>query len=156
MIDIIKLFLATCVCSLLAYLQPVYDELFVLLFVFFSDMFLAILTDLTVNRNSFKPKKFLTAFFYLAVYLGIVASVFIIGERMGDEQEALFVDKMITYVFIYFYSINIFKNLRMLIPNSKAIEFLDFTFGLEFTKRTPNLDEWMRREKKDDPQKENH
>jgi hypothetical protein len=156
--DTVKLTAVTAISSLFAYLEPLHGAMFVLVFVFFADMLIAIFTDLCINGKKFSPKKFLTAFFYVAVYLSIMASVYIIGERMGDGPESLFVDKATTYIFIYFYIVNIFKNLRLILPENRPIEFIEFSIGLEFVKRIPNLNEWMRREKDktEKPENEQH
>jgi len=148
MIDAVKLAGATGLSCLVAYFEPLRSAMFVLMFVFFLDMIIAIYADIVVNRKDFKPKKFLTAFFYVAIYLMIIVCVYIVGERMGDAEESLYVDKIVTYIFIYFYIVNILKNLRIIVPENRPIAFLEFTFGLEFLKRIPNLDEFIRHENK--------
>jgi len=146
MMDSLRLTIVTVLSGFFAYMEPIQRAMFVLLFIFISDMLIAIFTDIAINRNRFNPKKFLTAFFYVAIYLCIIGGIYIVGERMEDTEPALFIDKIITYIFIYFYVINIFKNLRTIAPDNKPIAFIEYTIGLEFMKRIPNLDEWMRRE----------
>ena len=100
-----------------------------------------------VKKKNFNTGKILLSFFYVAIYLVILLSVYIVGVKMGDVNQALFVDKFITYVFIYFYVANIFKNLRILLPNNKPISFLDYVFHLEILKRIPSLSEWLEKQK---------
>ena len=134
---------------MISYLQPVHNAMLVLIFMFLADMAFGILTDLFVNRKRFNPKKFMLAFFYVAIYLSIVSSIYVIGEHMGDVEESLFVVKTITYVFIYFYMTNTFRNLKTMFPNNKPIVFLEFVLCLEFTKRIPGLDEFLKRDIKE-------
>jgi hypothetical protein len=127
----------------------------VLLITFAADMLFGILADIIVNNKQLNAKKFLAAFAYLAMYLFIITMVYVVGERMGDETEALFVDKMITYVFAYFYLANILKNARLLFPGNRQIKFLDFLIGLEFTKKIPSLGEFLEKEKQETDNKFN-
>ena len=99
-----------------------------------------------IIKEQFSPKKFIMAFYYLAIYLSIVASIYVIGEKMGDVNEALFIVKTTTYAFVYFYTSNILRNLKTTFPQNKAIAFLYFVVGFEFTKRIPGLSEFLKRE----------
>jgi len=147
MIDTIKLFLVTAISGLIAYIEPVHSAMVALIFVFSIDIVCGIFKVLFVCKKRIKPKKILASFIYVAIYLSIIASVYIIGVNMDDASEAIFVDKFITYVFIYFYITNILKNLKALVPKSKAISFLDYVFHLEMLKRIPNLSEYLNKDK---------
>jgi hypothetical protein len=147
MVDLIKLFILGIISTIVSFLHPIQDAMFVLMFVFFGDMFVGIFADLIGKKDKFKAKKFMLAFASVAIYLSIMASVYIIGKKMGDTVEFLFIDKMITYVFIYFYIANILKNLKVLFTKRRPIFFLDFLLGLEFVKRIPSLDAFLRQEK---------
>ena len=149
MTDTIKLAVIGGISGLFAYLSPLHDAIRILLFLFFVDMIVAMIAEIIIQKKPFKPKKFMTAFIYVAIYLSIVASVYVIGEHMGDTEQALFVDKIVTYVFIYFYCASTLKNLRVIVPYNRPIAFLEFTLGLEFTKKIPNLDDFLRKEKED-------
>ena len=147
MTDFLKVILLTAISNALAYLSPIHNAMQVLAIVFIADMIFAMIADIVVLKNSFKPKKFLTAFFYVAVYLFVIVFVYVVGEKMGDEEQSLYIDKTITYIFIGFYCVNILKNLKIIAPDSKPIAFLYFMFGFEFMKRVPNLYEFMNGEK---------
>jgi magnesium-transporting ATPase (P-type) len=148
MLDAIKLVTVTAVSCLLAYLQPIHSVMFALFFIFFFDMIIGILTDLTVNKKSLSSKKFMFACLSFAIYITIIAMIYVVGERMNDLNEALFIDKFITYAFVYFYIVNSLKNLRKLLPRSRGIAFLEFIVGLEFVKRITSLGEFLKEESK--------
>jgi len=147
MYDAIKLTIITATSALLAYLQPVHNAMLVLFSIFLIDMGIGIATDLMINKNRLSKKKFMFAFKSFMIYAAIIASIYVVGEKMGDLDEALFIDKWITYAFIYFYIANSFNNLRKLFPQRRAIEFLDFVIGLEFMKRIPAIGEFLKYEK---------
>jgi len=118
-------------------------------------MICGIAADLLVNKGSdgkmigFKGKKFALSFASAAVYLSIMIGVYAVGEHMDDINESLFLDKIITYVFIFFYIGDILKNLKLLLPNSMPIAFLEFFFRLEFVKKIPHLEKFLNKQKSD-------
>ncbi len=152
--DTIKIILATLISGFIAYLQPVHNAMIVLTIVFSADIVFGILADIFVNKMRFSPKKSLFAFITVAIYLSIVSSVYIIGERMGDSIESLYVVKTLTYVFIYFYVSNSIRNLKLLFPNNRVFKFLDYLLGLEFLERIPALGSFLEKENND--KKENN
>ncbi len=152
--DALKILFATLLSGIIAYLQPVHNAIIVLMFVFVGDIVFGIIEDFIVSKNKFNPKKFMLAFVYVALYTSIVAGVYVIGERMGDMEESIYVVKTLTYVFVYFYVSNSVRNLRKIFPNSKILAFLDFFLGLEFMQRIPALSAFMDREKNKNKEKE--
>ena len=108
--DIIKTAVAAFFGACIATLQPVHNAMLLLLIFAACDILFGILAGLIAARERFSFKKFILAAGYLLVYLGIVVMVYAVGKYQDDTQEALYVVKVITYVFIYFYSSNILKN----------------------------------------------
>ena len=147
--DFLKSSIVGAVCILATYLQPLHAAMLVLFVIFMADMLFGVLADLIANKKKMNAKKSLIAFAYAAVYLFIIAKIYVIGERMGDKSEALFIGKWITYVFVYFYITNIIRNMLLLFPNSRQIKFLEFVLCLEFTKKIPGLGEFLEKEKKE-------
>ena len=144
--DVVKLTSATIVSALIAYIQPLHKAMFALLYIFIINMVFGILSDIIVNRKRLSTKKFMLSMAYAAIYLSVIVSVYVVGEKMGDVWEALFIDKTLTYVFIYFYVANIFKNLKALFPRNRPIAFLDYILHLEVLKRIPELHRFLQNE----------
>jgi hypothetical protein len=145
--DTIKITFAAIIGGILATLQPIHNAMIILICLFCIDIFIGIFTDLCVNKNRFHAKKFIRAFAYLAVYLSIIASIFVIGIMMNDKNEAFLIDKTITYIFVYFYLANIFANLIKIFPKNKPIALLEYILHLEFIKRFQWLSEFFNHEK---------
>ena len=141
--DTFKIILAAVIGSLYSYLEPVYNPMKVLAFVFFADIFAGVLVDLIRNNDRIRIKKFLVAVAFLTLYFTTIASTYVIGEHMGDIDEALFIVKTLTYVFSYFYVSNTFRNLKVLAPDNKPIAFLDYWLGLQVVKRLPDLAKYL-------------
>lgn len=148
-LDIIKTAVATYVGSLIAYLQPVHNAMLLLLIFAACDILFGVLSGLIVQKERFSFKKFMLAAGYLLVYLGIVVLVFAVGRYQNDIEESLYIVKVITYVFIYFYSSNILKNLHLIMPDNPVIRFLDYFIGLQFTKKLGILEDFIKKEKEE-------
>jgi hypothetical protein len=144
--DVIKTAIAAFISAILAYVEPVSNAMMLLIIAFVIDIFFGVICGVAVHNERFHFKKFILAATYLFIYLGIVAFVYTIGDYMGDEGGALFVVKTVTYLFIYFYSTNILKNLTLLFPNNRVFMALDYAVGLEFTKRMPWIDGFLKKE----------
>ena len=143
MLDTLKIIIVAALGSLYSYLEPIYNPMKVLAIVFFADIVAGVLVDLIRNNDRIRIKKFLIAVAFLALYFSIIASTYVIGEHMGDTDEALLIVKTLTYVFSYFYVSNTFRNLRILAPNNKQVAFLDYWLGLQVVRRLPDLANYL-------------
>ena len=143
MLDSLKVLIVAVLGSLYSYLEPIYNPMKVLAIVFFADILAGVLVDLIRNNDRIRIKKFLIAVAFLALYFSIIASTYVIGEHMGDTNEALIIVKTLTYVFSYFYVSNTLRNFRLLAPENKPIAFLDYWLGLQVVKRLPDLAKYL-------------
>lgn len=143
-LDIFKTAVATGVSALIASLQPVHNAMLLLLIFAGCDILFGILAGIIASRERFSFKKFMLSACYLLIYLGIVVMVYAVGKYQEDLEESLYVVKVITYVFIYFYSSNILKNLHQLMPDNPVIKFLDYFIGLQFTKKIGLLEDFLK------------
>ena len=139
MIDLehLKALLVTVLSSVLAFIEPAGVTLALVFSVAVIDILVGYRTGKAVNGERWNHGKFTRAMTLTLVYLGIVLVIYTIGALQGDKAEVLYVEKMITYVFIYFYAKNILKNLRLRYPDSRQIAALDDMLDFEFLKRIP-------------------
>lgn len=141
--DAVKIIITTVFGGLITYLEPIYNPMQVLAYVFFADIIAGVLVDIIRNDDRIRIKKVLVSLAFLALYFFVIASTFFIGERMGDKEESLFIVKTLTYTFTYFYISNFFRNLKLLAPNNKPIAFIDYWLGLQVIKRLPELAKYL-------------
>lgn len=146
--DILKTFIATCLSSVIAFLTPVQNAMSLLMLVALADMLCGLISDLRIHGIGFRFRKFFFALLCAAVYLFIVVMVYTVGWFQGDVRESLLVVKTVTYVMVYFYGTNILRNLKLLLPASRVIAFLYYLIGLEFTRKFPELESFLKNEKK--------
>lgn len=134
------------------YFAPIHNLLLVLVFIFSANFIGGMITSIRLQDESFNFKKAWIAFKELVVFSVFLASAFFIGDKMDSQEWINEFLSIITWVLIYFYTANIFKNLRRLFPNSKGIHFLWFVLNFEFAKRFSVLKEFQvhQKNKKDE------
>ena len=153
-IDTTKISIAAVIGAVFAKLEPIHNAMFVLIFIFIADIFIGMLAGMICRSERFRFPKFAMAVIYLVMYLLIVTCIFVIGHKMDDAAQALFVIKTITYVFTYFYVANILKNLRALFPDNQPIAFLEYIVHLEILKKVPALENFLNKHKENTRKKQ--
>jgi len=146
-LSLLKSIIVALISSVLAYLTPVYDIVICIGFAFAGNFFWGYIAGIVAQKDSFCLKKAKVSIYEVLVYVSIVACLFTIGEKMNDKNLALHSLIMITWIWIYFYLVNIFKNLTRIFPNSRGLAFIYFIISLEFIKRFPYLKEFTENEK---------
>jgi len=147
--DILKKTIITVTSAILAFMQPVENAIYLLLFLFLVNLVTGIFHDIIINRDRFHFKKFIWACVEFLIYVGIVCGIYIIGHFQGDKNEAQYIIKVISYLFIYAYSTNILKNLLLIRPESIVLKFLYFIISLAFVKKIPYWAEFLKHNRDD-------
>ena len=88
--------------------------------------------------KNFSFSKFKNALVEILLYLVIIEMVFTIMASCGDNKAALVTAKSITYVFIYVYMQNSFKNLIKAYPRKMALRVIYHLLRFEFTRALPS------------------
>ena len=132
--------------AIAAYFVPIGPFVLVIISAFILNFLAGISAGFLVLDESFDFKKAIWTFIEMDTYLIIVASAFFIGDKMNDREAVLKGIYGVTYAFIYFYSINILRNLKLLFPSSRGISFLHFVTSLEFIKRIPFMTAFLKYE----------
>ena len=112
----LKEVLKTSFCAILAYLSPINDILFAVTIAFVLNFLTGYIASMCCDGESFRLKKAFKCIQDICVYAVIIAAIYTIGDHLSNSSEALTSISIITYVLLYFYSCNIFKNLRRLYP----------------------------------------
>jgi len=136
-------YVASTIC-IFAYLSPICGSIIVLVCLFFADLIFGILASMLVRKQKLKGKKAIREFASLAVYIVIISGVFFVMNTMGHKHIALPIVSVITYAFLYFYSTNIIRSLRELFPRSMQLKFIEFVWCLEFIKRVPFMEDFVK------------
>ena len=142
----IRNMIATLLSITMAYFAPISDMVFVIFYLFLLNMMAGMIAGMVVDDEEFKLKKFFRCITETFVLYVIVLSVFLLGEKMGNKGGAMQCISGIVYAIMYFYSVNILRNLKKLLPGSRPIAFLYYVVSFEFVKKVPFLKEFQQSE----------
>lgn len=127
------------VSPLFGYLTPTKGFVYALVVMFAFNIWAGMRADgvAIVRCKNFSFRKFKNALCELLLYLFIVEAIFIIMKNCGDDQAAIVVVKSLTYVFMYVYLQNAFRNLIKAYPTKVALRVIYHVIRLEFTRVLP-------------------
>lgn len=147
------------VSPVLGYLTPTKGFVYALIVMFAFNIWAGMRADgvAIVRCKNFSFRKFKNALCELLLYLFIVEAIFVIMKNCGDDQAAIVVVKTLTYVFMYVYLQNAFRNLIVAYPKELALRIIYHVIRLEFARALPShlqpIIERLEKEFGDDPDK---
>lgn len=119
----------------------------ILLLLFIANLGLGIITDVLYNHNRFHFNKFFKAILELLVYTLIAFGIAVIAHLKKEVELGNFTLNVLSWLFIYAYGVNIFKNLKRMIPDSIVINFCYYFLSFEIIKKIPHFSEFLEKEK---------
>ena len=127
------------VSPLFGYVTPTKGFVYALVVMFTFNIWAGMRADgvAIVRCKNFSFRKFKNALCELLLYLFIVEAIFTIMKNCGDGQAAIVVVKSLTYVFMYTYLQNAFRNLIKAYPKKVALRIIYHVIRLEFTRVLP-------------------
>jgi len=108
----------------LSIFSPVEDAFWLLLGAFIINILVGIVTAVNAEKEQFSLKKFWNAFMQFLLYIVTVVFLYWMGQVQHDGAVADTGIKWITYIVIYCYFLNIFRNARALWPKARAIDII--------------------------------
>lgn len=139
-IENIRMIATTCLSYAFGWLMPTKGFVLALVLMFAFNCFCGMRADgVSIARcKNFSMGKFKNALVEILLYLVIIEMVFTIMASCGDNKTALVTAKSITYVFIYVYLQNSFKNLVKAYPREMALRVIYHLLRFEFTRALPS------------------
>lgn len=156
-----RIFAITTVSPVLGYLTPTKDFVYALVVMFAFNIWAGMRADgvAIVRCKNFSFRKFKNALAELLLYVVIIHVIYSVMLQCGDDGAAMIVIKSLTYVFMYVYLQNAFRNLVKAYPKKIVLRIIYHVIRLEFTRALPSYWQPMinRLEKEfgDDPDKNN-
>lgn len=131
---------ATSLSPILAYFTPTAGFMWALVIMFAFNIWAGMRADGVIIRQckNFKFSKFKNALAELLLYVTIIHVIYSTMIQCGDSEAALIVIKSLTYVFMYVYLQNSFKNLLQAYPKKIALRIIYHVIRLEFTRALPS------------------
>ena len=156
-----RIILVTSFSPILGYFTPTKGFVFSLVMMFSFNIWAGMRADgvSIVRCKNFSFRKFKNALCEFLLYLFIVEAIFVIMKNCGDENAAVIVVKSLTYVIMYVYLQNAFRNLIIAYHRNLALRIIYHVIRLEFTRALPShlqptIDR-LEKEFGDDPDKNN-
>ncbi len=142
-----KPLLVTIMSVIMAYLAPVSSMVYVIFLLFLANCVAGIVSGMVVDKERFNVKKFFHCLLETTVFFILVILVYVLGDLMEKPVAAIQCITGIVYSVLYFYSVNIFRNLVKLIPDSRTLKFLYYVLSFEILKKLPFLKKFEENEK---------
>ncbi|NCB25920.1 MAG: hypothetical protein EOM62_10680 [Bacteroidia bacterium] len=120
-------------------LMPVRETLILLFVSFVFNIITGIITDVHVNKAKFNLKKAFNAVSQLTFYATCVVFLNYGTTLINEENIGIVAVKWLTYIVVYFYLTNIFKNARQLYPGNQAINFIYELLSTELFDRLKSM-----------------
>lgn len=139
-IENIRLVATSCLSYAFGWLMPTKGFVMALVLMFAFNCWAGMRADgVSIARcKNFSFSKFKNALVEILLYLVIIEMVFAIMTSCGDSKAALVTAKSVTYVFIYVYLQNSFKNLVKAYPKKMALRVIYHLLRFEFTRALPS------------------
>lgn len=132
----LRLMLVSAISPILAFLTPTSGFITALVFMFVFNIICGMRADgVSVSVRGiqrFTIFKFISALQEFLLYMMIIVVLFSAVTKMGDKDAAIMCAKTITYVFMYVYLCNGFRNLCMTYPKNKGFKLIYHIIRFEF------------------------
>lgn len=127
------------VSPLFGYVTPTKGFVYALVVMFAFNIWAGMRADGVAIRNCkrFSFHKFKNALAELLLYVTIIHVIYSVMLQCGDNEAAKVVIKSLTYVFMYVYLQNAFRNLIKAYPTKVALRIIYHVIRLEFTRVLP-------------------
>lgn len=131
---------ATSLSPVLAYLTPTAGFMYALIIMFAFNIWAGMRADgvAIVRCKNFSFPKFKNALCELLLYVVIIYVIYSVMWQCGDGGAAIIVIKSLTYVFMYVYLQNAFRNLIVAYPRELALRIIYHVIRLEFARALPS------------------
>jgi hypothetical protein len=139
----LKSYIATLLVLLTAFLTTARFAIILLSILFISNILVGIITDVLVLGGRFNFKKFLRATMEFLVYICIIAGVVIVAYLQNEKSLGTYAMTALSWLFVYAYCTNIFKNLIRSFPTSVVINFIYYVISFEVIKKIPYFKEFI-------------
>ncbi|MBR6287594.1 MAG: hypothetical protein IKR18_11585 [Bacteroidaceae bacterium] len=131
----IKNFLITTFSVVMAYFAPIQDMVFTIFFLFLVNCFVGMVTGMMRQHETFSLKKFGKCISETLSFYLIVVCLFVVGKNMNNMEGAMQAIGGVIYSILYFYSVNVLRNLTKVFPDSNVLLFLYYIVSFEFVKK---------------------
>lgn len=150
--DYIRALLVSLFTGITAFLHPISGDVYSLLLVFGVNFICGLLAAYCKGEK-FDFKKAFRCVTEAAMFFFLIASIFAVGKFKGNVSGALQCVSFVVYSVVYFYSVNVMRNLKNIFKEGtaahSAAKFLYYIISVEFVKNVPYLSDYLNKKECD-------
>lgn len=139
----IRNLIAWILAALAAYFKPISSVFLGVAWVFLVNFIFGLLNGIITKNEKFSFRKAFVCIVEAMVLYLLMASIFFVGDRIGNPNGAMQCITAVVYALIYFYAVNILRNLKGLLPGNRTIRFLYWILSVEFVKKIPYVGQYL-------------
>ena len=151
MIEQVEHIVVAITLAVLAFLKPIECDLYSLLLIFFLNFLFGYLSGMVANNEEFNLRKALRCLGEAAVFFILCCSIYFIGRLKGEMTRSIQCVSCVTYIIIYFYALNVLKNLKKMFKKETTpwfiVAFLYYVLRVKFIERIPFLSNFLNMQK---------
>ncbi len=155
MYETIKALFVVLFSAIASFLSPIWGFIYAALAIFIINFVVGYITDLRANNANFSLEKAKECIGDAAMFFVAIAAMLFVGNNINNTSGALNAISTTMYVVLYFYSVNVFRNLKQLYPKSKWIAFIYWLLAFEFLKKVPFMEAFLNSNPDVDPRNSN-
>lgn len=143
----IKTLLLTIISSIVAFLAPISDNIYAMIYFLIANFIVGLLAAILVDGETFRWRKAGCCALEALVFFWLVVSLYIVGHYNGNNESTITAISTIIYAGGWFYTTRILRNIRRMLregtPFHAFIDFLYSSMSLEFAKKIPGLSKYI-------------
>lgn len=135
------------ITGIAAYLNPIAGDIVSMLAVFGLNFAFGLLAGLFACNETFSFRKAWKCVTEATVFFVLVCAVYFIGKQKNNLDGAMQCISFVSYSVFYFYGVNMLRNMKLLLPESRTIAFIYDVVSIEFAKKIPGLSNYIGKQK---------
>ncbi len=159
MIEQIRSVIVAVILSVLAYLRPIEGEMWSLFLIFALNFLFGYLAGMIAGGEDFKFKKAFRCIGEATIFFILCTTIYLIGRLKGQMEGATQCVSFVVYVVLYFYGLNVLKNIKRMLKVDTAphqvISTLYWILRFKFVEHIPFLTDYLNKNQKDNDTQNN-
>lgn len=144
--DDVRIVIANLISAVFSFLAPIQDFMTSIVVLFIVNFVFGLTADI-VDGAGWKWKKAFKFFTHCLIFFALAASVYVCGHFMHNESGAIQCVTYICYVAIWAYSVNVFRNLKVILkggtPLYKVVDIIYYVLTLKMVSKIPFLSDYL-------------
>lgn len=139
----IRSLIACIIAAVMAYFAPVGSIFLGVAWVFLVNFLFGLLNGVIVKKEGFSFRKAFSCIVEAMILYILMVSIFFVGDRIGNPEGAMQCITAVVYALIYFYTVNVLRNLKGLFPGNSTLRFLYWILSIEFVRKIPFIGNYL-------------